>query len=154
MIAGSDFIWALAQAAPAIAHQAPAGGLDWNAIVLTAVAALFGGGAFWGFLRATRSATSGEYQQFVRDLQQERRDRERAVRGLERRLRQAEKRIAFQEVEFAEIEGHVRKLESEITRLGGTPPPRPVRQAWSESEDDEEEPPEDEQLAESPVRRH
>lgn len=135
MNAGSDIF-----AAAAVAAQVGAGGLDWNAILIAGIAALFGGGAFYGFLRATRSATSSEYQAFVADLQQERRDRERDIKSLTRRVRQAEKRIAYQEVEFAEMESHVRKLESEITRLGGTPPPRPPRQAWAdESEDDEEE---------------
>lgn len=112
--------------------------IDWTQVLLTLIAALLGGGAFYGFLRATRAATSDEYKQFVEDLQQERRDRERALRKQEKRQRQSETRIAQLTLELADLNAHIARLELEVQKLGGTPPARPPARAWPEFVDEDD----------------
>lgn len=94
---------------------------------LAAVAALFGAGGFWAWLTSNRSATSVEYKQFVEDLRLERRDREAAIADLRKTIRDQDVKIYQTNLDFAALEIHVARLEAEIVRLGGTPPPRPVK---------------------------
>lgn len=137
MMAGLDLMMGVQQ----VALHAPGAinGIDWTQIILYIVAGLFGGGAFWGFLKATRSATTGEYQAFVKDQRRE-------MHRLGRRIEQSEMRIAHQELEIADLILHQARLEAEIIKMGGTPPARPQRRLWTppardDDEDDEPTPP-------------
>jgi hypothetical protein len=96
-------------------------------VIVPIFVALVTGTGLWSFLSSTRSATSSEYKQFVKDLQQERRDRETALTQLREELESERDARVEQTLLIGEIVGHVDKLETMIRAGGGTVPPKPTR---------------------------